>query len=84
MGYRPASPVGRVLLLPLVAFVIALAFHGALALAGVHSDNPVRVLATPIIGGLVVYFGLRDYPRGGRLRLALMVAAGLFLIALAL
>lgn len=84
MGYRPASPIGRVLLLPLAAFAIALVFHGALAIAGIPSNNPVRVFATPIIGGLVVYFGLRDYPRSGRLRLALMVAAGLFLVALAL
>lgn len=84
MSQRPASPIARVLFLPLAAFAIALAFHGALAIAGVSSANPVRVFATPAIGGLVVYFGLRDYPRAGRLRLALMVAAGLFLVALAM
>ncbi len=84
MSYRHASPINKVLLLPLAAFAIALAFHGILALAGVPADNPVRVFATPLIGGLVVYFGLRDYPKSGRLRLALMVGAGLFLIALAI
>ncbi len=72
-------PIGRVLLLPLAAFAVALGIHAALAAAGMPSANPVRVFVTPVIGGLIVYFGLPGYPRAGRLRLAAMVAAGLLL-----
>lgn len=76
---RPS--VGRVLLLPLVAFAVALGVHAALAAAGTPSTSPVRIFATPVIGGLIVYLGLPGYPRAGRLRLAAMVAAGLLVVA---
>lgn len=79
---RQPPPVRRVLLLPLLAFAVALVIHAALAALGMSSANPVRVFATPVVGALIVYFGLPGYPRAGRLRLAAMVAVGLLLIAL--
>lgn len=84
MTGRRASFLTRILLLPLAAFAVALAVHGLLAAAGVSAGGPLRVFATPLIGALIVYFGLGDYPRAGRLRLAAMVAVGVLLIALAL
>jgi hypothetical protein len=56
--------------------------HVALGAAGVPAENVVRVLATPAIGAVIVYLGLYDYPRASRIRVALMVAMGLLLIAL--
>lgn len=72
----------RLLLLPVIAFGLAVAAHVALAVAGVGSDNPLRLFATPVIGAVVVYFGLRGYPRPRRVRTAVLVAAGLLLLGL--
>ncbi|HEU4760647.1 MAG TPA: hypothetical protein VFT91_11800 [Dehalococcoidia bacterium] len=80
MTQRP--PVARLLLLPLVAFLVAVVAQAALKAAGLSSVNPLRSLATPAIAAAVVYFGLGAYPRAGRLRMAGMVAAGLVLVAL--
>lgn len=74
--------VTRLLLLPAIAFAVALGVHLLLAAAGVPSDNPVRFLATPLIGALIVYFGLRGFSRPRRLRTATLVAVGLLLIGL--
>lgn len=84
MTSRRAPFLARILLLPLVAFAVALAVHGLFAAAGVSAGSPLRIFTTPLIGALIVYFGLGDYPRAGRLRLAAMVAMGLLLIALIL
>lgn len=81
-GPRPALPLLRLLLLPVVAFLIALGLQAALAVSGVPAASPLRVFLTPAVAAAVVFLGLRPYPRAGRLRLALMVAVGVFLIAL--
>ena len=77
-----AAPLGRLLLLPLLAFLVAVAVQITLKAAGLPSTSPLRVLATPAIAAAVVYLGLGPYRRTGRIRLAAMVAAGLVLIAL--
>ncbi len=75
-------PVSRAaLLLPALAFLVALVVQVLLKAAGLESDHPLRVIGTPLIGAAVVFWGMRPYPRGGRLRLALMVGLGLFLVA---
>lgn len=79
---RPHLPLSRLLLLPVVAFLIALGLQAALAGLGLPAANPLRVFLTPAVAALVVYYGLRPYPRAGRLRLAAMVAAGVLLVAL--
>ncbi len=82
-GGRATLPLGRLLLLPLVAFLVAVAVQIGLKTAGLPAESLLRVLATPFIAAVVVYLGLRPYPRAGRIRLAAMVAAGLLLVALA-
>jgi hypothetical protein len=74
--------IARLLLLPVLAFGIAVIVHIALAAAGVSSSNPLRLFATPLIGAVVVYFGLWGYPRARRIRMAILVAAGLLLLGL--
>jgi hypothetical protein len=61
-------------LLTLAAFAVAVAVHTLLGAAGIGADNAFRLLVTPVIGGVIVFLGLRGYPRVGRLRLAGMVA----------
>jgi len=82
-GGQAALPLGRLLLLPLLAFAAAIAVQMSLKAAGLPSTSALRVLATPAVAAGIVYLGLRPYPRGGRIRLALMVAVGVLLIALA-
>lgn len=80
---RQHLPLSRVaIILPLLAFFIALAAQAILKAAGLESEHPLRVFLTPALAAAVVFFGLRRYPRASRLRLAAMVAAGLFLFAL--
>lgn len=80
---RPYLPLSRVaILLPILAFLIALAAQAILQAAGLDSDHPLRIFLTPAVAAAVVFVGLRRYPRPSRLRLAAMVAAGLFLFAL--
>lgn len=79
---RPYIPFGRLLLLPVVAFLIALAVQAILRAAGLSSTNPVRVFLTPLIAAAVVFLGLGTYSTSGRLRIAIMVAVALFLFAL--
>jgi hypothetical protein len=81
---RAGPPAGRLLLLPLAAFAIALALHAGLGAAGISAGNPLRVAVTPAVGAAIVYFGLPGYPWRGRLRLGAMVATGLLLLAFAL
>ncbi|MBI1885921.1 MAG: hypothetical protein HYS09_06375 [Chloroflexi bacterium] len=71
------------LVLPVIAFLIALGFQAALKAGGMESDHPLRVVLTPLVGAAVVFAGLRRYPTAGRVRLALMVAVALFVVALA-
>ena len=68
---RPSA--GRIVLLTLVAFAVAIAVHTLLGAVGVGADNAFRLLVTPVIGGVIVDLGLRGYSTAGRLRLAGMV-----------
>ncbi len=79
---RSRLSLARLLLLPLVAFAIAVALQAALQASGLPAASPLRVFATPAIAAAVVFYGLRPYPTAGRLRQAAMVAAGLLLVAL--
>ena len=79
MTQRPS--LARLLLLPLVAFLVAVGVQAGLRAAGVSSTSALRVFATPAIAAAVVYLGLRPYPTAGRLRMAAMVAVALFLVA---
>ena len=79
---RYLPPYRVVIFLPFLAFLVALTAQIILKAAGLESDHPLRVFLTPAVAAAVVFFGLSRYPRGSRLRLAAMVAAGLFLFAL--
>jgi hypothetical protein len=68
----------RVVLLAVVTAAVALALQLTLIALGLGRDNPVRLLLVPIIGALLIYFGLRGYSKWGRIRLSVMV--GLFLL----
>ena len=69
---RPPSAT-RIVLIALAAFAVAIAVHTTLGAIGVGSDNAFRLLVTPAIGAVIVYFGLAGYHTAGRLRLAAMV-----------
>ncbi len=71
-----------VILLPLLAFLIALISQQILKTAGMESGSPLRVFLTPLIAASVVLVGMRRYPALSRVRMAIMVAAALFLFAL--
>jgi hypothetical protein len=78
----PVAPrVNRIIVLCAVAFLVAIAVHTMLGLAGIGADRPIRLLVTPLIGAAIIYFGLPGYPTAGRIRLAAMVGVGLLLIA---
>jgi hypothetical protein len=68
-------------LLAVFTAVFSLGLQLSLIAIGLHRDNPVRLLLTPIVGGLIVFLGLRGYPTWGRVRLAAMVAVFLLLFA---
>lgn len=82
MTQRP--PIARLLLLPVLAFLIAVAAQAALKAVGVPSSSALRVFATPAIAAAIVYLGLRPYRTAGRLRMAAMVGVGLLLLGLVL
>jgi hypothetical protein len=71
----------RIVLLTLVAFAAAIAVHTLLGAVGVGADNAFRLLVTPIVGAVIVYFGLAGYHTAGRLRLAAMVGILLLLFS---
>jgi len=71
----------RIVLLAIVTAAGALAMQLGLIALGLGRENPIRLLLVPILGGLVVYFGLRGYPISGRIRLSVMVAVFLLLFA---
>ena len=76
---RP-SP-NRIVGIAALAFAVALVAQALLALSGVESEAPLRLFVTPLIGAAIVYAGLRGYSTAGRVRVSIMVALGLFLIA---
>ncbi|HZP25593.1 MAG TPA: hypothetical protein VFB90_00950 [Dehalococcoidia bacterium] len=76
-------PVYRsMLVLPLLAFLVALFGQIILKAAGADSDSPLRIFLTPLIGAGVVLVGMRRYPVASRIRTAAMVAIALFVFAL--
>jgi len=80
----PAPPrVNRIIALCAAAFFAAIIVHTLLGLAGIGSNEPLRLLVTPIIGAAIVFLGLtrEHYPLAGRIRLSIMVGVGLLLIA---
>jgi hypothetical protein len=75
-------PTGnRIVLLAIITAAIALVLQLLLIAIGLGRTNPVRLLLTPLIGGLIVYYGLRGYPTWGRVRMAVMVGVFLLLFA---
>jgi hypothetical protein len=77
--YIPFSRLA--IILPVFAFLIALGVQTLSKAAGLEATNPIRTILTPLVAAAIVFLGLRPYPRLGRIRLALMVAVGLFLYA---
>jgi hypothetical protein len=69
---RPPS-AARIVVLTVVAFAAAIGVHTLLGAIGVGADDAFRLLVTPLIGAVIVYFGLTGYTTAGRLRLAAMV-----------
>jgi len=81
---RPTIPLRRLLLLTVLTAAFALALDAALAAAAAPYGNTISLLVVPAMAGAVIFFGLRPYPPGGRLRMALMTAVALFLLGLGL
>ena len=77
----PRVSATRIILLAIVTAAIALALQLTLIALGLGRDNPVRLLLVPIIGALLVYYGLRGYSKWGRIRLSVMVGLLLLLFA---
>ncbi len=73
---------GRVALLAVAAFLLAVGLHAMLGVAGLRPEHPVRVFLTPLVAAAVILGGMRTVALGRRLRLAALVAAGLFLYAM--
>ena len=75
-------PTGnRIVFLAIITAAIALVLQLLLIAVGFGRTNPIRLLLTPVTGGLIVFYGLRGYPTWGRVRLAVMVGVFLLLFA---
>ena len=81
---RPTIPLRRLLLLTLLTAALAFALDAALAAAGAPYARVISLAVIPGTAGAAIFFGLRPYPPGGRLRMALMTAVALFLVGLGL
>lgn len=81
---RPPIPLRRLFLLTVVTAAFAFALQAILAASGAPAADALVLLLIPAAAAAVIFFGLRPYPLAGRLRLAGMVAVGLFLLGLAL
>ena len=81
---RPQVPLRRLFLLTVLTAAFAFALQATLAAAGAPSANAISLLVVPAAAGAVIFFGLRPYPLGGRLRLGLMTAAALLVVGLGL
>lgn len=80
---RPASrPWLRPVLLAALAFALAVALHAALGAAGIEPEHPARLFLTPMLAAAVAMAGMGQLTPGRRVRLGLLVAAGLFLYSL--
>lgn len=81
---QPRIPLRRLLLLTVLTAAFAFAFQAVLSAADAPAANVLILLLVPVAAAVVIFFGLRPYPRAGRLRLAAMVAVALFLLGLSL
>jgi hypothetical protein len=81
---RPAIPLRRLFLLTVVTAAVAFAVDATLAAAGAPYANTISLAVVPVAAGVIIFLGLRPYPLGGRLRMALMTAVALFLVGLGL
>ena len=81
---RPAIPLRRLLLLTLLTAAFAFALDATLAAADAPYAGVISLVVIPGMAGVAIFFGLRPYPPGGRLRMALMTAVALFLVGLGL
>jgi hypothetical protein len=78
----PRRPWLRVVALAVAAFALAVGLHAALGAAGISPYHPVRLFLTPLLAASVVAVGVGPLSAARRLRLALLVAVGLFLYSL--
>ncbi len=76
-------PLLRLMGLAALAFALAVGLHAALGAAGLSPYHPLRLFLTPLLAAAVAMAGVGPLPRARRLRLGLLVAAGLFLYSLA-
>jgi len=81
---RPTIPLRRLMLLTLLTAALAFALDATLAAAGAPHARFISLAVIPGMAGAAIFFGLRPYPPGGRLRMALMTAVALFLVGLGL
>ena len=81
---QPTIPLRRLLLLTVLTAAFAFALDATLAATDAPYANTISLVVVPGTAGAVIFFGLRPYPLGGRLRLALMTAVALFLVGLGL
>ena len=79
---RPTIPLRRLFLLTILTAAIAFALDATLAATDPPNANTISLVVIPGTAGAAIFFGLRPYPLGGRLRLALMTAAALCLVVL--
>jgi hypothetical protein len=77
-------PLGRLFLLTIVTAAFALAAQALLALTEAPAREVLIRVIVPLGAAALLFFGLRPYPAAGRARVALMVAAALFLVGLSL
>ncbi len=63
---------------------LAFALQAVLAISEAPAADALILLLVPVAAAAVIFFGLRPYPRAGRLRLAGMVAVALFILGLTL
>jgi hypothetical protein len=80
----PRIPFLRLMGLTLVTAALAFAVQALLSATDAPAAEAINLAVVPIAAGIVLCVGLRPYPALGRARLALMVAAALFLAGLAL
>ena len=80
----PRIPYLRLLGLTVVTAALAFAVQAALSATDAPAAGAVNLVVVPIAAAAVLFVGLRPYPAAGRARLAVMVAAALFLAGLAL
>lgn len=81
---RPQIPLARLFLLTVATAAFAFGLQALLAATEAPAADAISLLVVPLAAAAVIFFGLRPYPTAGRLRLAGMAGAGLFLLGLIL